>query len=719
MPAADPADQQAARAFEAELRAAVQRWERSPAELAWFSALPKRIRRSGRLLEAAQLEAQVLLDHARDSWAKERKREATREARLTELRTQPRDLDCLRLPDSSGGAWQGIGRRKKRCRAFNAVGRAFNARKQVQSFQPKGAFTSPAGAPIDIMMADAYLTTPPGLREAVEQLVVSVRKVPPYSRWRHWEIFSPNPDYRATPRPATPLPVPTPKYPHSPEPGVFHCLGLDVNPQVAWLVARGRHQWSPTHAYTMRDAVFEVADAEINFPGVLDTLRFSGYDHLVALILGYSYSRISLALSTTVALATNPNIMPRPQPSGLSGIVATIPPPSGGTDNTPVEVTNFKALGSYNWIEDNTPTIAVPGIPPRWKDRPMPIHLSKDLEAPFFDEGIARKSGYTLEPLLLAIEVSQETDPDFDLSKEGIDIVSNRKCLRKLMRFSNSGVKAQRKSHFGFGFRVDAQLALNGRTMILSGYDNQVNPQQDIPTIPSDHICERLCTEELPTIHATDSSGDKVNLRPVGYYRIIRYDLLGLRFLVRSRVDGMVGSSPHPQLEVSSEPEIERLSIALEKTLELKSDDVPIPLHQNEGLGLRHVKFGEYVPQDMLMDIKLVPKGKINWNAAYPQHLLSQTPNLKVANRTITPRGENFVTQIQTYDQHSLKAEHEKQSPQFRRLVSVLKQMRQIIQTHGSSSQPLAFVWSKKGNLWVYKIREKGKYLSDKGLDKF
>jgi hypothetical protein len=129
MPAADPEDQQAARAIEASLREAVKQLERPPIELDWFMALPKRVRRSGKLLEAAQVEARVLLEHGRHTWAKERKAEVAREARLAELRAQPRDLGCLRSPGSPGGAWQGIGRRKKRCRAFNAVGRAFNARK--------------------------------------------------------------------------------------------------------------------------------------------------------------------------------------------------------------------------------------------------------------------------------------------------------------------------------------------------------------------------------------------------------------------------------------------------------------------------------------------------------------------------------------------------------------------------------------------------------------
>ncbi|QRV83896.1 hypothetical protein RhiJN_11912 [Ceratobasidium sp. AG-Ba] len=43
MPANDPVDQKAARAFESSLRDAVNRLDRPPVELEWFAALPKRV----------------------------------------------------------------------------------------------------------------------------------------------------------------------------------------------------------------------------------------------------------------------------------------------------------------------------------------------------------------------------------------------------------------------------------------------------------------------------------------------------------------------------------------------------------------------------------------------------------------------------------------------------------------------------------------------------
>ncbi|KAJ1301905.1 hypothetical protein OPQ81_000745 [Rhizoctonia solani] len=437
--------------------------------------------------------------------------------------------------------------------------------------------------------------------------------------------------------------------------------------------------------------------------------------------------------------------------SGLSRIVATISSPEGGTDNTPVEVTNLKALGSYNWIEEQVPTIAIPGLPAVWRDQRIPIRLREDLGAPFFDEGIARKCGFPLEPDILAIEVSQAADPSFDLSNEKIDIVTNRNNLRKLISFANLGDRIG--GRYSNEFRIDAQLAPNGRTMILTrfekprygqqalNYNRQQNNvrqqnnrrqqnnglqqnnirQQNNQSIGYDHIFERMCTEELPTIHATDYSGNNLPLRPIGYHRIVRYDLIGLRFLVRSRVDGMLPRPTQSQREPALEPGIDDLVEALGRTrLEPEIANPGTQLVQREGSGVRYVNFGEHIPQDLLMDIMLVPNGNVNWKDAYPQFFLSQTPNLRVATRTTGP-GPKSVTRLQLHDQSSLRAEHDIQSQRFRNLIYVLKQMLQTIQAHGSSSQPLAFVWNRaaRRDLLAYRVEEMGEYLSDRGLERF
>ncbi|KAG9127561.1 hypothetical protein FRC07_012306 [Ceratobasidium sp. 392] len=162
MPAEDPSDQQAARTIEFALREAVTRPKRLPIELEWFAALPKRIRRSGRLLEAALAKSHVLLDHVRAAWTKA----------CTANREQ-----CLRAPDPA--AWNGLGRRKNRCRAFDAVGRAFTTGQRLSQPEVPGEprtvpllsverVPSPAPSPSPPPTPDIPTrpSTPEGLREA-------------------------------------------------------------------------------------------------------------------------------------------------------------------------------------------------------------------------------------------------------------------------------------------------------------------------------------------------------------------------------------------------------------------------------------------------------------------------------------------------------------------------------------------------------------------------
>ncbi|QRV83169.1 hypothetical protein RhiJN_11185 [Ceratobasidium sp. AG-Ba] len=167
MPAANPADQQAARAIKSSLRDAVNRLEQPPIELKWFLALPKRVQRSAQLIEAAQSDSRVLLEHVRTEWIQTRRIEQERNERLAQARARPRDIECLQAPDPT--AWNGLGRRKKRCRAFESVGRAYNARQQAFKREP---VTQPR--PIDLQAIDSagfeaptQPSTPPGLCTSV------------------------------------------------------------------------------------------------------------------------------------------------------------------------------------------------------------------------------------------------------------------------------------------------------------------------------------------------------------------------------------------------------------------------------------------------------------------------------------------------------------------------------------------------------------------------
>ncbi|QRW07203.1 Retrotransposable element Tf2 protein [Ceratobasidium sp. AG-Ba] len=275
MPATDAVDQQAARAIESRLREAVCQHEQPPVELEWFMALPKRIRRSAQLIEAAQTESWVLLEHVRSEWNRIRCRQKEQEERLAKARTLPRDLECLRAPDPS--AWSGLGRCKKRCRTFEAVGRAYQSRQHctgpTETTPAPSLVTppSPARAVIDIHNLDSYVHTPRPLREAVEDLVYQVRGRDPYSSPSLSELHSPNPDY--IPLPPSPPPcviqsfsVQNPFF--APEEVYFPAFGCTIDGPVLTAMSYGRissEPWAPAH--TLDDLAASVADAQRHDPG--------------------------------------------------------------------------------------------------------------------------------------------------------------------------------------------------------------------------------------------------------------------------------------------------------------------------------------------------------------------------------------------------------------------------------------------------------------------
>ncbi|KAG8769591.1 hypothetical protein FRC12_004873 [Ceratobasidium sp. 428] len=261
MPANDPADQQAARAIESSLREAVNRLERPPVELEWYMALPKRIRRSAQLIEVAQTESRVLLEHVRSDG-------------------QPRDLECLRAPDPN--AWCGLGRKKKRGRAFEAVGRAYNTRQQLVPPAPATNATPAACPECSEGSADAFLlhpsschvpkrpATPPGLRESMYNIP---RLLGQANGTDGCDYGCPTPrEPTPPPSPSPPVVVPPPDFPRDPKPGEFRVRGREIDPDMAYIVAHGRHSHAPEAGYSAQEAALDVHTVEVNFPGALDYL---------------------------------------------------------------------------------------------------------------------------------------------------------------------------------------------------------------------------------------------------------------------------------------------------------------------------------------------------------------------------------------------------------------------------------------------------------------
>ncbi|QRV88124.1 hypothetical protein RhiJN_16142 [Ceratobasidium sp. AG-Ba] len=282
MPAADPADQEAARTIESALRAAVQAQERSPVELRWFMALPKRIRRSGRLLNAAMAESLVLLEYVRANWDRARVAEQEREQRLARAKALPRDIECLRAPDPK--AWNGLGRRKNRCRTFETIGRAYTTRQRTSPTLPSppsskqppivACLSVDVDSPSSPLLAPDVPTRPPtpdGLRAAAFSCVGLLASASGVNAYGHnTPCPMPTPPARIIRRPPSFVspPQPQPEYE-----GETVVNGQEVDCRLAYLVALGRWEsckWG--RVPSLREAAENIIDAETLQPGALSYL---------------------------------------------------------------------------------------------------------------------------------------------------------------------------------------------------------------------------------------------------------------------------------------------------------------------------------------------------------------------------------------------------------------------------------------------------------------
>ncbi|KAH7340657.1 hypothetical protein B0J17DRAFT_766607 [Rhizoctonia solani] len=363
------------------------------------------------------------------------------------------------------------------------------------------------------------------------------------------------------------------------------------------------------------------------------------------------------------------------------------------------EIRNYKVLGSYNWLDSQTPTIVIPGQPRFWQEPSLPLQLSPDSGFTFIDQNAWRCQESPLEPLFRSISVTQQLvgNTSFSLSDQQIDVVTDRNNLRKLndmirsMRSNENLPPSKRRE-----FRVDAQLAPNGRTLLLTRYSDRTrqmtNPGDGNYGTSFEHA---TTTTYTPVLSNRDQSGHK-KLSPTAYHRIAKYSLADLNLLVRYEVDAAQHASAIDNPPTPRQP-----------TLEQEAEVQP---HST----LRHFTYGSLLPQDRVIELKT---GKEKWNQLYPQLYFSQTPIVKVGtHRNGGLSKVETYTIDQNYGGRGVEPNQELVG-NLRFLVPLLKQMRHACQQHGSSGKPLAFFWSGAGPLQLHEIKHlKRSHILPKGV---
>ncbi|KAF8610326.1 hypothetical protein BDV93DRAFT_601357 [Ceratobasidium sp. AG-I] len=393
------------------------------------------------------------------------------------------------------------------------------------------------------------------------------------------------------------------------------------------------------------------------------------------------------------------------------------------------EITNVVTLGSYNWADHKIPTMLIPGGPPTWKEPELPLQLDPDSGDSFIDQNTARCPQNPLEPMIKAISVTQKAlGKEFKLADERIDIVTDRNNLRKLMRFvsANGPNRDARPAHYG-ECRIDVQLAPNGRTLVLTRHD-----ESTIDTSTRfkgyGHSFERATTiEPAPLVAANNTRTHISRLQSSGYHRIIRYDLLGLRFLVRFEVDAMTPASKISAGTAEAKDELEDLVNAFTHASISSSTAPPKPnsmaLKQPatiiavDGSELRYVAHGKLIPQSDIIELRTAAsKFDIPWSDIYPQLFLSQTPTIKVAKHL-----DGRIDAINTYniEGEALQETHNKMNPELNALTKVLTQIRDVTKQPQNQGKLLTLYWSGSGDLKVFAVQRGGRSPNDMDLKLF
>lgn len=230
----------------------------------------------------------------------------------------------------------------------------------------------------------------------------------------------------------------------------------------------------------------------------------------------------------------------------------------------------MKHLASNNWIEDPTPTIAVPGIPALWfppnPDKPRRQHrVKQDSGLIYKDRNAYCHPDSPLEPLFRSLYIEQ---PLFDISS--IDIVTDRNNIRKLLSSILPTLAKGRPRRFMIKVELAAQTAIFCRDEITA-----------LETIPPHEFRGEF--EKKYTLNQIRKS--------TSHHLMVSYRLGGLSFLVRHETDGFV-CEPKPLT-------IEDDGVDLEHDLKPKSCSQEEPVSK-----LNIQKLGHIVSRESTVEIK-------------------------------------------------------------------------------------------------------------------
>lgn len=197
----------------------------------------------------------------------------------------------------------------------------------------------------------------------------------------------------------------------------------------------------------------------------------------------------------------------------------------------PAKIMDFKVVGSYNWLDETTPTILVPGeypskpiachhpvltfslcpgIPPVWNPPNAVSPLQPDSGPQYVDQNADRTPGSPLQPMIRAVQTMQ---PGFNFT--AVNIITDRHPIRKLFEF----VVAETKNPIRFG------VTILGNTALFTRIDSMTREHSQ------GFHGYRTAFEQEHTRISVSAEGS------TSHHRVVNYDFRGMNLLVRYAVD--------------------------------------------------------------------------------------------------------------------------------------------------------------------------------------
>ncbi|KAJ7480636.1 hypothetical protein FB451DRAFT_1238102 [Mycena latifolia] len=368
---------------------------------------------------------------------------------------------------------------------------------------------------------------------------------------------------------------------------------------------------------------------------------------------------------------------------------------SGAKD---VVITNLQSIGSYNWTKATSPTIIVPGSPPEWQNKATPYQVPADIGLFFVDQNGFRMPSTVLLPLITAVDKAHEasgTPAAFDWAA-GYDFVTDRNGLRKLMRWIN-GADADPAPK---DFRIDMQLA--GRTVLLNRWEKRM--RENFSGYSFGFNFEKASTD--PAAGCEESSG---------HHRIVKYDMSGLKMIVRFEVDACIPSSAKASAASKSVQSIDDLGDIF-AGIKLAAPTAPAPASKTTH-GLTVLDGGATIPHSSIVELTTRSErreAEFDWNDAYPQLFFSQTPHHFLAVHT---RGRFTAVNKRKLGTPELQAVECTLQPSLKKLRAALDVIKALVVKHGQRGR-LTLV-CRAGNLQVFERVSSASCLPDEVMSRF